>query len=254
MVSYFYSKNKDNEQLEALFNNTAGVILLGTEFHESSHLLDFYFAKQSHTIPLVLLDNETFHFDVDTVTTDNVRGAYRAIEYLIKKGHTNIGYFSSRRRIINFDERLQGVNKAKSDFKNCSIQTITVDSATEIAYADICAWLNKNETLPTAFFADSDIIAFGAIRAFNQFGYRIPEDISLIGFDDMPACEVVTPPLTTIKVMKEPMGVKAVDILHQRILANLESEKKMNWVCRTSLSTTVEERSSVKAIASERRT
>jgi len=92
-----------------------------------------------------------------------------------------------------------------------------VDFSTEKAYRDICRWLQEQDVLPTAFFADSDVIAFGAIRAFNRFGFRVPEDISVIGFDDMPACEMVSPPLTSIRVMKVMMGSTAMEILHQRI-------------------------------------
>ena len=61
-----------------------------------------------------------------------------------------------------------------------------MDFSSEKAYHDVCLWLNDNHDLPTAFFAFSDVIAFGDIRAFNRFDYKVPGDVSVIGFDDMP--------------------------------------------------------------------
>jgi LacI family transcriptional regulator len=74
--------------------------------------------------------------------------------------------------------------------------------------------------LPTAFFADNDIIAFGAINALKEKGISIPKDVSIIGFDDMPFCEITNPSLTTIKVFKQEMGGIAVKRLIEKINSN----------------------------------
>ena len=75
------------------------------------------------------------------------------------------------------------------------------------------AWLAAKPELPTAFFADNDNIALGALKAFEENGIRVPEDVSVVGFDDMPFAEFSTPPLTTVRVAKEEMGRLAVRIL-----------------------------------------
>ena len=247
-VSYLYSKQDEEDQMNAILQNTAGVILLGTEFEESSGWLSRYFASRSPNIPIVMVDNMTFHVDIDCICTDNLRGAYKAIEHLISQGHTEIGYFSSIQRILNFDERREGVRLALAGNAQSRLTVVPVQFSSEKAYRDICLWLEKSRGLPTAFFADSDMIAFGAIRAFHKFGYRIPEDISLIGFDDMPACELVSPPLTTIKVMKELMGSKAMELLHQRIVEGMAlPSTERTGVFRTAISTHVKVRRSVGA-------
>ena len=74
-------------------------------------------------------------------------------------------------------------------------------------------YLAGNPTLPTAYFADNDLISAGALRALKEAGYKIPEDISMIGFDDMPFCEVLDPPLTTMNVPKQKLGAMAVERL-----------------------------------------
>ena len=246
LVSYFYSNHDVSEQLNAIFQNTAGIILLGTELDESSGLLAHPIVSQHPEVPIVIVDTETFHAEIDCVFTDNLRGAYKAIEYLIGQGHTQIGYFSSIQRILNFDERSEGVQRAMADHPEATLQVVPVDFSSEKAYHDICLWLKEKSELPTAFFADSDVIAFGAIRAFNRFGYKVPNDVSVIGFDDMPACEMISPPLTTIKVMKVLMGSKAMEILHQRILEGTHAPSaEFSGVFRTAISTEVKVRRSV---------
>lgn len=246
LVSYFYSDQDETDQLNAIFQNTAGVILLGTEFDESSGWLKHPCVSQHSHIPLVMVDNKTFHTEIDCIYTDNLRGAYKAVEYLISQGHKSVGYFSSLQRIPNFDERSEGVKRALADHPEATVQVVPVDFSTEKAYRDICGWLKEQHELPTAFFADSDIIAFGAMRAFNRMGYKVPDDISIIGFDDMPACDMVSPPLTSIKVMKVLMGSKAMEILHQRISENEAAPPAdQDGVFRIAISTNVKVRRSV---------
>ena len=77
------------------------------------------------------------------------------------------------------------------------------------AYADMKALLEAGEQPAPAYFADNDLIAIGAMQALQEAGYRIPEDVSLVGFDDLPACEYMHPPLTTIEVPKIYLGETA---------------------------------------------
>jgi LacI family transcriptional regulator len=252
LVSYLYRNQNEAEQIDSIFQNTAGIILLGSEFDESSNLFNNPLVNQHSDIPVVIVDNKTFHSDVDCIYTDNQRGAYIAVEHLINQGHRKIGYFSSIQRIWNFDQRSEGVQRALKDFPEAQVQIVPVDFSTEKAYRDICQWLEGKPDMPTAFFADSDVIAFGAIRAFHRFGYRVPKDVSIVGFDDMPACEMVSPTLTTIRVMKVLMGSKAVELLHQRINEKINMPNDdMSGVLRTAISTCLKIRHSVAPFVKE---
>lgn len=88
--------------------------------------------------------------------------------------------------------------------------TFLLTPSMEGACADMEALLQREPDLPTAFFADNDMIALGAIRALKQNGYNVPGDVSVVGFDDLPFCAISSPPLTTIKVYNREMGSAAV--------------------------------------------
>ena len=102
--------------------------------------------------------------------------------------------------------------------------------------------MERNPQLPTAYFADNDIIALGAMKALKEAGCRIPEDISIIGFDDLPFCEISSPPLSTIRVFKQEMGQMAV----KRLLDKIKSQSKI--VSKIQIGTEYIERESVKAL------
>jgi LacI family transcriptional regulator len=95
------------------------------------------------------------------------------------------------------------------------------------AYMEMDRILQERPELPTAFFADNDIVALGAMKAFQKNGYRIPEDISLIGFDDLPFCIVSTPTLSTIRVFKQEMGQLAVRRLIELIRTDTKTKIKI---------------------------
>lgn len=249
LVSYFYSGGDWADQISAVCSDAAGLIILATEV-EDRHIEKAYkYGMEKINIPIVMVDNATSMVDVDCVVSDNLRGAYKAVSHLFDKGHHDVGYLRSKSRIDNFDERQVGVLKARKERTagdQTPIQIIDVGISSEQAYKDMCAWLDAGGKPLSAFFADNDIIAAACIRALKSKGYRVPEDISIVGFDDMPICTMIDPTLTTIRVMKEQMGMTAIEILHQRILngSDLLASQKVG-VCRTIISTCLVERDSV---------
>lgn len=188
-----------------------GIILLGTEMH-------FHDLKPfSHSsIPLVLLDNYFEEAEVDSVLINNIQGAYTATNYLIHKRETQPGYLHSAYSINNFEERADGFYKAIR-INGMSLSRSIVHRLTpsvEGAYADMKDLILHQEPLASCYFADNDLIAAGAVKAFLEAGYRIPQDIAVIGFDNMPICTYTDPSLTTIHVPKQYMGQTAVHRLH----------------------------------------
>ena len=107
------------------------------------------------------------------------------------------------------------------------------------ANKDMKEYLAKGAKMPTAFFADDDMIALGCIKAFQEAGYRVPEDISVASFDDLPFCEISSPRLTTIKVFKYEMGQIAV----RRLIEVMKDGGKINT--KTQVCTEFVERDSV---------
>lgn len=193
-----------------------GIILLGTEMQAQD--LEAFLRVD---IPLVLLDNYFEEIDVDSVLINNIKGAYTATNYLIRKRNAQPGYLHSAYSINNFEERADGFYKAirKNGMSTSRSIVHRLTPSVEGAYADMKELLSRDEPLANCYFADNDLIAAGAMRALKEAGYRIPQDIAIVGFDNMPICTYVEPTLTTVHVPKEYLGQMAVRRLHQKITA-----------------------------------
>ena len=157
---------------------------------------------------------------MDCVLINNVMGAFSATDYLIQQTKTQPGYLHSSYSLHNFEERATGFDKALHKNGMSSFHSIIhkVAPSVEGAYADIKNLLAQNIPIASCYFADNDFIAIGAIRAFQEHGYEIPKDIRIIGFDDIPHCIYISPPLSSIRVPQQYMGQIAVRRLHEQIV------------------------------------
>lgn len=238
LVSYVYEGQGVADQVKALkVNNSAGLILLATEMNHQ----DIEPFRQMG-IPLVVLDSYFEEIIDDIVVINNVQGAFMATQYLMEMGHADIGYLRSRVLINNFFERRDGFRKALA-YRKMPFRKefeILLGASAETAYEDMRQRLARDMKLPTAFFADNDLIAIGAMRAMREAGIRVPEDVSIIGFDDIPICAMIEVPLTTIRVPKGYIGKLAVDRLVEVINNGNAAQIKVE-VC-----TQLVERSSVR--------
>lgn len=204
-ISYLY----EGESLSHSFNSK-GIILLATEMDEQT-------AKNvSKTeLPIVFLDGYFECLPVSSVVINNVQGAFAATDHLIKKFRTTPGYLHSSFSIPNFESRADGFYKAvrKNGLSSSSCIVHELTPSADGAYADMKALLASGEKLSRCYFADNDLIAQGAMRAFAEFGYNVPSDIAIVGFDNMPICEYLSPTLSTVDVPKRFMGETAVEKL-----------------------------------------
>ncbi|KIR02608.1 hypothetical protein P261_01423 [Lachnospiraceae bacterium TWA4] len=202
-----------------------GAIIFATEMLDDDIL---YFKNLQ--IPFVSLDNDFSRLDCNTIAINNQMGTYQAINYLISLGLKRIGYLKSTIRISSFIERELGYQTALQSFGYNFLpeDILDVHYSEEGCYRDLRDYLStkKDNSIAQAFVCDDDTIAGGAIRAFHEFGYKIPDDISIIGFNDRPSCEVTLPPLTTINVSKHAFAVEAVDELIRLINLPYSSESR----------------------------
>lgn len=209
-VSYHIQRtdpNYSNYLSELLNEQNSALLILATELdgREAARL------KEAAS-PIVILDNWYEDQPFDAVLIDNADAAYRAVSHLIEMGHTRIGHLRGKFEIKNFYYRRQGYLRAMSEhgIKAEPKFTMPLSTGMESSCADMAALLEKGPELPTAFFADNDMIALGAMRALQQAGYQVPRDVSIVGFDDLPFCSISSPPLTTVKVHNYQMGRAAV--------------------------------------------
>ena len=149
---------------------------------------------------------------VHYVDADNVGGARIAVEHLIHLGHKRIATITGRLNMPAGQDRLEGYRQA------LQAHHIRVEESliTEGDFSEIGGVMGMQRLLPAspdAVFAASDTMAIGALKALRQAGWQVPNDVALIGFDDIPAASVIEPALTTVRQPIERMGSMAVDLL-----------------------------------------
>jgi len=230
-------KEDYKKQLHAMLNETgSAVVVLATEMLDED-LDPFRIAS----CPVLIMDGWTDQMDFNAVLINNEDSARMATEYLYQKGHRKIGYIRSSFRIRGFRSRFYGyqsaLRKFRLDFDEKNVFTVTPNL--NGAYHDMLRYLEKRSSLPTAFFADNDLMALGSMKAFQEKGYRIPEDISIIGFDDLPFSEISNPALTTLRVPNTEMGQLAVrrmvDMIKKKDLINVKIQVCTKFIIRDTV-------------------
>jgi len=207
------------------FDEYEGIIFLGTE----ADTKDIIYLRKNVKIPIVAVDNIFGNYDIDTVLMDNYGGIDKAIKHLTSLGHRKIGYIDSTLRFENFNNRTEAYHKSLSKYRLEKNQSILyVDPSLEGAYMDTIKYLKKGiKGEITAFVAANDTIAIGAVKALREFGIKIPAEVSIIGFDDIPFCSMLDKTLTTIKVDKEGIGSLAVNLLDNKINYSFDATAKI---------------------------
>lgn len=209
IISYIYGNDSDfEEQLKNIqYSDCIGIILLGTEMtpEDVKHF-------QKLPLPLVLLDTYFETVTCNYVLINNVQGAYLAASHLIQKTKKQPGYLRSSYPIGNFAERNSGFFKAVRAYGMSSSKSIVhmLTPSIDGAYADMKEILESKEELAPCYFADNDLIAVGAMKALKEYGYSIPKDVAIVGFDNVPLSRLIEPSLSTINVPKQYMGEMAV--------------------------------------------
>lgn len=227
-------------RLRSLINEKkSAIILLATELSWEDIAI---FKRLS--VPFVVVDAWFKEGNFPTILMDNRSSFEKSVEYLVKKGHTKIGYIGSTVTIKNFEERETGFRKAMLE-RGLHVEEkycVRLDPCMNVAQESMKRYLSTAPELPTAYVAVNDIIAAGAMKALENSGYRVPEDVSIIGFDNMPLGEMLTPALTTFNVLKEEIGRLAVRVLIQQATGEYLPTK-------IEVLTELVERSSVKDIS-----
>ena len=168
---------------------------------------------------IVLLDRDPHGLKVDTVKIDNFRGGYIATEYLLNLGHSNILFIEGVSYIDSSKERFNGYKRALKDNKikfNPDF-ILNGDFLVDSGYVSVKKYLEKHGLNFTAVFAANDQMAIGAIKSLNDKGISVPDEVSVVGFDDSYISPYVIPSLTTIKQRREEMGKIATELLLDRI-------------------------------------
>jgi LacI family transcriptional regulator len=164
--------------------------------------------------PFVLIDHQGNGDRCPAVGATNWQGAYYATEYLIKLGHERIGFITGSLDLGAAVDRLDGYKSAlRTNHVPVDLSMIYEGTFFQPdGYAGATALLSLDNP-PTAIFASNDVMAMGAMDAVRTRGLRVPDDISIVGFDDIPQAELIHPALTTVRQPLEQMGRVATQVL-----------------------------------------
>jgi LacI family transcriptional regulator len=169
-------------------------------------------------VPSVLVDRQVPGVKLDSVFADNQAGGFVATNHLIGLHHTSIACITGPEGVRSSSERIAGYQQAleAAGIPVNPDWVVEGDFQYQSGFSAAQQLLNGGET-PSAFFACNDLMAIGVYRYAHEHQLRIPEDISIIGFDDIRLAEFTNPPLTTIRQSKAEMGSQAAELLLARI-------------------------------------
>lgn len=165
-------------------------------------------------VPLVLIDRLIPGFDLPSVVADNFRGAYLATQHLIDCGHTLIGCIARPSDLSHSQQRIQGYLQALRDHGLPTDENLIVRSGYRPEAGRIAAQeLLQRSPRPSAIFAYNDFMAIGALRAAFEKGLRVPDDLAVVGFDNIPQAALTCPALTSVSAPKAELGKHAARLL-----------------------------------------
>ena len=189
-----------------------GIIVLG-QFSNT-----YVNALLSLDVPTVFLDFYSSRNDVETVLTDNFFGSYTITNYLIGMGHRRIGFIGSVNSTSSIQDRFLGYYKAHLENRLRMNQAWIIEDRKQdgIGFSEY----SLPSELPTAFVCNSDETAYNLVNQLKARGLRVPEDISVVGYDNHIYSTISNPRITTIDVNSYEMSGRAVDIIIQKIHDN----------------------------------
>ncbi len=201
---------REEEALRVMLSEQVDGLLLTpaqSQRHTVEDLLD-------GDLPFVLLGRYFSDLDAPYVVTDDARGGFLATEHLLGLGHREIAHVAGPMHISSARDRWAGfINALRANGLPVGKNRAVMDAVRlEDGYRAAQELLGRR-VRPTAIFCYSDLVAFGVMRAVLQAGLRIPEDMAIVGYDDMEFCAHAQVPLTTVRIPKRALGEKAVEML-----------------------------------------
>jgi LacI family transcriptional regulator len=183
---------------------------------------------RTRSIPVVVIDRRVTARDVDQVHCDSVRGAEQLVQHLIALGHSRIAIISGRRNISTSVDRVAGYERALTEAGIAvDPDLIRYDSFSRKAGYDRAKDILAISPRPTAIFAANNFIAFGALRALRECGLHVPDDMSLVAFDDLPDDWHDDPLLTVLAQPAYDVGRTAAELLLDRLAGKDESRRQV---------------------------
>jgi len=219
--------NKDERverYLSLLEQKRVDGIMIGTGV-ENTILLS---RLQAESIPIVQIARENALPSVNTVVTDDEMGGRLAARHLAELGHRRIAILSENLRVSSSRERIQGCRREleERDIPLEDRNIVICEFSVEEGRRGARELLNRSDK-PTALFCCNDLLAIGAMQVAKQLGIQVPEQLSIVGFDDTLLATVSDPPLTTVAQPIEQMGKHAVSLLVDDLINGVSDNSRI---------------------------
>lgn len=175
---------------------------------------------QKHDTPVIVLDRRVPNVKTDIVRCDSEEGAYQLTRLLLSLGHRQIAILDGPKDVSTSKDRLDGYRRAMTEagISNSTRQEY-IGSFTQASGYEMTRKAFSRSPNPTGLFAANNFIAYGALKALQELGLRVPEDVAVVGFDDLPPALVAFPFLTVAVQPAYEMGQKAIEILLNKLSA-----------------------------------
>jgi len=209
LLSTMHMRERTTRHIERLLNGFAEglIVLLSGGFGR------YLGEVEARGFPVVLIDHAPVA-NVPIVKADNDTGTRDVVRHLKTLGHHRVGFITGNLEVASGRERLDSFRSEASAVGLDADESLIVGGDFKVeGGASAARQLLALEDPPTAVFASSDLEAFGVIRVARELGISIPQDLSLVGFDDIPESSNVTPPLTTVRQPMREMGLLAAELL-----------------------------------------
>jgi DNA-binding LacI/PurR family transcriptional regulator len=209
-LNVFITKNNRNALSNILGKRVDGAIISNEYIDES-----YVSVLESSKVPIVFLDREKASITISSVVFDSYRGGQAVARYLINLGHRRIGYIHGYTSLYDDKERFKGFsNTLKEAGLNCLKDHRLIGYfEEESSYSAVKAFVKSGKILPDAFFAANDLSAIGCIKALKSEGIIVPEEVSVIGFDDIEISQFFVPSISTVNNPIARQGIVAVERL-----------------------------------------
>lgn len=209
---------KEIATIEALLNARVDGII--ASHAKETQNFDHFLKAKERGIPLILFDRSNDELEVSNVVIDDFLGAYKATEHLIQQGCRRIAHFTNTLKISIYKERLRGYKEALMDNGLPYDEALVIGSNLQLEDGrNSMLQLLKLQVIPDAVFSASAYGILGAMQVLKENGFRIPEQVALVGFSNEPFTSVTEPPLTTVDQHSMRIGNAAAGIFLEEMAA-----------------------------------
>ncbi|MGB2869677.1 MAG: LacI family DNA-binding transcriptional regulator [Bacteroidota bacterium] len=225
LVSSSHNNREDIESsLHAMRGRVDGIVLMSP--HIDAHTLE---SSLPRSLPVVLLNCSVDGQAFDSINIDDYQGAYQVVRHLASHGHKRIAIIKGTSSNLDAEERLLGYRKALTEAGAVVSEELEIPGDfTEQSGQEAIKRLVELTPRPTAIFASNDSMAIGAMSALRSFGIKVPQDMAIAGFDDIPVAQFLKPSLTTARIAIRELGSLAIQTLLNGVKnKNVHSRKQV---------------------------